>query len=131
MKKTSTFIASLFSSITIIAPNFSGAETRDQELNFIQVNEGLFSLEINETIDLTDQSLLLALVYDRRENLAIRVGGRISDISIGQRFDLKWPHAPFHLGHLFSEKRMCFLDVINIEDASGGTPKAEFRLRCE
>ena len=107
------------------------AQADSSTLDFIQVNEGVFNLELDRVTDLTDRSVLMALVRDRRGSLAVRINGRVDPISVGSRYDLKWEHAPFHLGRTFADTRICFLDVLAISDPAGGTASATFRLRCE
>ena len=94
-----------------------------------RVNEGVFTVALGEVRDMTDRMVLLAVV-EGRNCLAIKVAGRTDCLKLGHRYDLKWKHAPFHLGKTFADKRSCFLDVIGIETTKGATPQATFRLHC-
>ena len=62
--------------------------------------------------------------------VALSANGRKRCIKAGDRFDLKWPHAPFYLKQTFAAKSVCFLDVAGI-DTGGTRPVATLRLKCE
>lgn len=94
----------------------------------LRVEDGVFALDLNQTIDITDRHLLMALVQEERKCLAIKVGGRRECIEIGQRFNFK--NNAFALGAVFKDRQDCFLDVVKIEDAKGVDPRVTFRLYC-
>lgn len=110
--------------LVLLAP---GASAQSAEL--FRVVDGVFSLELNKTVDLTDKSLLLAVTRDG-ECLAISVGGRKDCIEIGKRYDLKYPHGPFQLDDMMADKQQCFLDIVALDDAKGEQPNVTFRLLC-
>mgnify|MGYP000993837130 CR=1 FL=1 len=59
-----------------------------------RVEDGVFTLSLNQTVDITDQYILLALVDGKPQYncLAISVAGAKRCITIGARFDLKDPN---------------------------------------
>lgn len=118
------FIAS-FAALILLAPGASS----QQPAELLRVVDGVFSLKLNETVDLTDQALLLAVTTDR-DCLAISVGGRKDCIEIGERYDLTYQHGPFQLGDMMADKQRCFLDIVGIDEAKGEQPNVTFRLLC-
>ena len=102
-------------------------ESRHAEL--YRVEKGVFELRDGHTIDLTDRFLLLAFRLEERCP-EIVLNGKKSCIEVGDRFDLKWAHAPFHLGNVFQDKNQCFLDVVEIAAPQGADAVATFRLHC-
>ncbi len=116
--------------LTLVASHGT-AQSREPGLDFIQVNEGVFDLRLDEVVDLTDRSVLLALVRDRRGKLAVRINGSIDPVTVGERYDLTQPFAPFFLESTFADKRRCHLDILAVSDPAGGVPSATFRLLCE
>ena len=91
--------------------------------------KGTFELSQGQTRDITDANLLIGIT-DGRGCVALSANGRKRCINAGDRFDLKWPHAPFYLKQTFASKSVCFLDVAGI-DTSGARPVAALRLKCE
>ena len=108
---------------------FAPSASAQQPAEFLRVVAGVFSLKLNETVDLTDKALLLAVTRDR-ECLAISVGGRKDSIEIGARYNLKRGGSPFHLSDMMADKQQCFLDIVAIDEAKGEQPNVTFRLLC-
>lgn len=113
--------------ILLLTTSLKAQEAVKAEL--YRVEDGVFQLREGKTIDLTDRFLLLAFRQGGK-CLEITLNGRRSCIEVGKRFDLKWKHAPFHLGKLFQDKNRCFLDVAEISAPKGADATAIFRLHC-
>jgi hypothetical protein len=97
---------------------------------FYRVEDGVFELrEGSKAIDLTDQHLLLALRRNRT-CLAVVLNGREDCPKVGTRYDFKYPHGPFQLKYIFAEKKSCFLDVVDVQEAKGAPGVVTFRLYC-
>lgn len=95
------------------------------------VVDGVFGLNHGETMYITESQLVMAVVTGRGGCLAISVGGEKDCLELGRRYDLKWPHSPFHLGDTFAGKPACNLDVVQIDDAERSQARVVFRLMCD
>lgn len=95
------------------------------------VTDGVFNLQEGQSIDLTDEHLLLTLVRGKDNCVAIAMNGGVGCVTSGQRFHLKnLGNAPFYIRGMFSEKEKCILDVFNIVMVKGQKATADFRLLC-
>ena len=124
----------LFLCFLVLFPTLSVASTKLAEpATLYRVEEGVFTLKENQTIDLTDRYLLLALRQNvtRKKCLGITINGLTQCIELGKRYNLKAYGGPFSLsGELFSDKKRCFLDIVKINAPQGAIPSVTFRLHC-
>lgn len=113
----------------IVLLSFPVIAESSNKATLYRVEEGTFELNEGQTIDLTDKRVLLAFRRGRR-CLEIVINGNEDCMQVGKRYDLKWKHAPFHLGKLFRDRRECFLDIIGLSNPKGAKAVASFRLYC-
>ncbi len=96
-----------------------------------QVTDGVFRLVEGQSIDLTDEHLLITLVRGRDECVALAMNGGTGCITNGLRLHLKaMGNAPYYIRGMFTEKQRCFLDVFNMVNVKGQKASADFRLIC-
>ncbi|WP_108257970.1 hypothetical protein [Mangrovicoccus ximenensis] len=96
-----------------------------------QVTEGVFTLEEGQSIDLTDEHLLLTLVRGKEGCIAVRMNRGTGCVAQGDRLNLKsLGNGPYYIRGMFEDKKTCFLDVFNLQNLKGSKATADFRLLC-
>ena len=100
-----------------------------------RVTEGVFSLKLGESMDLTEAGILLAFRRDyyvkkrfagvyNSGDIEISINGRIYRSNLGSRYNLKKDSSRL------SNRDECWLDVYRIVRAKGAPVTASFRLDC-
>lgn len=98
----------------------------------MRVDEGVFEVPADSTIDLTDRKILLSVTTyaSGREKKCCNItfnGDRQSWRAVGHRFDLKRIRGT---KSYVEDKAECFLDVIDVATPKGAPWLATFRLHC-
>ncbi len=101
----------------------------------MRVDDGVFALRFNSSIDLTDRKILLSFPQDGnngRQNwskgsFVIYLNGDSHWVRLGTRLDLK---RGSRTQGFVADKEVCVLDVTNFVAPKGSPPVATFRLHC-
>jgi hypothetical protein len=98
----------------------------------MRVDEGVFEVPADTTIDLTDRKILLSVTtfLSGRDKKCCNIsfnGDRESWRAVGHRFDLKRIRGT---KSYVEDKAECFLDVIDVATPKGAPWLATFRLHC-
>lgn len=102
------------------------------EIHLARIDDGVFELEQGTAVDLTDRMILLyfnGLIESRSHASAIylTVAGQRRQMRVGQRLNIKTEGG---LSALLKDKDECFLDLVDLVAARGGTPVATLRFFC-
>lgn len=100
--------------------------------NLSNVTDGVFTMQEGQSLDITDENLLITLVNGGDGCVTLSMNGGSACIANGHRLHLKsLGNAPFYIRGMFTEKQTCFLDVFNVVTVKGQPATADFRLLCE
>jgi len=100
----------------------------------MRVDDGVFSLQYQGTIDLTEKRVLLAFPPQKNDirnwqsgSFYITINGESNRVRIGNRIDLKRNRST---REFVKDRDVCILDVTNFIAPKGSPAVATFRLYC-
>lgn len=96
----------------------------------MRVDDGVFDLVENGTLDLTGKRILLGFFRNERcrdSGVDVRLNGRRDCVEVGERIDLKRNSAT---RDFVGDRENCFLDIVRIVAPKGAPATATFRLYC-
>ena len=93
----------------------------------LRVDEGVFELQAGKAMDLTDRKILLAVVQNRRGEVDVTLNNSRYSFVTGKRIDLKRDRKT---SEAVSDRRICFLDLVDLARPQGTKAIATFRLHC-
>lgn len=105
-----------------------------------RIEEGLFQIQQNQTVDITDRSILFTIGYDkRRDQTLCMVNGNSNPCVTGARIGFQSGVVASGGGTYytkgikakdFEDKEQCFIDVVSIKKVKGAPIIGTFRLSC-